>query len=820
MKKWKAILSTTVVGILLSSALPVQIFAKGQERELDIDIEARATNPIPKRTKSSLLNSIRNLQTSSDLFIIRFDGPIQEEWKEEVEKLDVSLGWYLPDYAFIAKIPDKNSTEDKLTELPFVMEVAEFKPIYKVHPDLINELDKDEKVEVYVEGFSPSTDLNKVVKKAGGNVVRSSQSRNQTSVKIETNDIHNLLNSDDILYVAPITKEKFHNDVASQIIGSNTLQKSKYDGRKQIISVTDSGLDTGNLKTMHPDLRGQVSKLIPIGRDARDFVGHGTHVLGSIVGKGTLSDGHIKGMAPGAKAIVYTVDDRTGGVLSVDYNKVWTDAYKSGARINSLSIGSSEHAQYTYTSQLVDIFLWEHPDAISLISAGNDGDEFPEEYYTITPPATAKNAITVGASESHRPEYGSISDSVDEVGTFSSRGPTLDGRIKPDVVAPGTSIFSTRSLLSDYVVTNGAYGLMSGTSMATPITAGGVAQIRQYLQEKGTANPSGALMKVMLISGADDLRDNLLRMGYGRVNLPNSIDATYIDQLSGLRTGDTISYEVDVNNTREPFNATLVWTDYPASLFASRALVNNLDILVTSPSGRKYNGNDFDAEPDDERDNLNNVEQVYIGNPEKGIYTVTISGYNIPKGPQPFALASNGVIIPKLINDDSIETTATLTKDSIKLTIKGKVDSSTNSIKINAPGIKNASAKVSKSSFSFSKTVKAGSYPIEEVEIIASNKKGTKDSILVSTEVDLIDDDNILFEEKPSTSENTYELSGEVPSNVKSLYYISNNKLFPITLGKNDFSLTFESKTTLSEIKLVAVSKSGSYEIVRKELSQ
>lgn len=819
MRKWKAILSTTILaGYVLGSTVPVS--AKTPNRELDIEIEKNTTNPIPKRLKSSNANSIRSLQNSSDLFVIQFDGPIQEEWKEEVEKLDVTLGWYLPDYAYIAKIPDKKSTEEKLNELSFIKEVAEFKPIYKVHPDLVHAVDEKEKVEVYVEGFGPTTDVDKAVKKAGGNVVRNSQARNQTNVEIKSDDIHKLLNNDEIVYVAPITKKEFHNDVASQIIGSNTLQKSKYDGKKQIVSVTDSGLDTGNLQTMHPDLRGQVSKLIPIGPDPKDFVGHGTHVLGSIVGKGTLSNGQVKGMAPGAKAIVYTVDDGTGGVLSdVDYNKVWTDAYKNGARINSLSIGSSEYAEYTYDSQLVDIFLWEHPDAISLVSAGNEGDEFADEYYTVTPPATAKNVIAVGASENHRPEYGNVSDDIDEVAIFSSRGPTADGRIKPDVVAPGTSIFSTRSLLSNnYGDINGAYGLMSGTSMAAPIAAGGVAQIRQYLQEKGTQNPSGALMKALLISGADDLRDNLLRMGYGRINLPNSVQSTYVDQVTGLTTGATVSYQVAVKDTRKPFNATLVWTDYPASLFASRALVNDLDMVVTSPSGQEYNGNDFDEHPDDERDNLNNVEQVYIGEPEKGTYTVTISGYNIPKGPQPFAIASSGEIMAKLINEGSIEAKATLSKDSIKLTLKGKVDASTSSVKINAPGIKNAAAKVSKSVFSYSKTVKAGSYPIEEMEITAINKKGARDTVRVSAEVDLIDDNSVLFEEKSSSG--VYELRGEVPSAVTAMYYILSNKMVPIPIADGAFTVTIQSKTALKDIVVVAVNKKGSYEILKTNRSE
>lgn len=815
MGNWKAVLSASVAGFLLCSTLPA--YAKtANNRDLDFDIHAKTTSPIPKKEIGAKI--FRNVHDSSNLYIIQFDGPIQEEWKEEVEDLDISLGWYLPDYAYIAKLPDRKETVDKLEELSFIKKVAEYKPTYKVHPDLIEEVEEKDKVQVYVESFDPTTEVDRVIKKAGGTI--QSQSRNQANVEIDSDKIGELLESDEVIYVAPVAKKHLRNDIASQIIGSNKLQKTKYDGKKQVVSVADTGLDTGDLKTMHPDLRGQVSKLIRVGPDSRDYSGHGTHVLGSIVGKGVMSDGQVKGMAPGAKAIVYTVDDGFGGIVNFDINKLWTDAYKKGARINSLSLGTNEYGEYGYDSQSTDIFLWEHPEAISLVAAGNSGDEFEDEYYTVTPPATSKNAIAVGASESYRPEYGQDSDDVDQVAEFSSRGPTNDGRIKPDVVAPGTSIFSTRSLYGDeYDDIVDAYGMMSGTSMATPIAAGGVAQIRQYLQEKGTDNPSGALLKGMLISGADDLGDNLARMGFGRINLPNSIDTSFVDQKAGVKTGQSLTYEVEVKNTNDPFNVTLVWTDYPASLFASRALVNDLDLVVTTPSGEQFNGNDFDDEPDNERDNLNNVEQVYITDPEKGTYTVTVTGANIPKGPQPFALVSNGEITPKLIDETGLKASATLSKDTIKLTLKGSVDASVSSVKVNAPGIKNASAKVSKSAFSFSKSVKAGSYPIEEIEITAANKQGDKETIQVQVEADLIEEDNISFEEVEAEGSFSYTLSGEVDTDVKALSYISNKKLIPIEIEDGAFEATIESKNELVKLVLVIVDKKGNYEIVEKQLN-
>lgn len=119
MNIWKAIItSTAIAGLLFSTALPV--FAKIPNRDYDFDIEAPLTNPIPKKTKSTTLRSFQGLPNSTDLYIVRFEGPIQEEWKEEVEELDVSLGWYLPDFAYIVRLPDKKSTKSHLLDLPYI----------------------------------------------------------------------------------------------------------------------------------------------------------------------------------------------------------------------------------------------------------------------------------------------------------------------------------------------------------------------------------------------------------------------------------------------------------------------------------------------------------------------------------------------------------------------------------------------------------------------------------------------------------------------------------------------------------------------------
>ncbi|MFZ5639628.1 MAG: S8 family serine peptidase, partial [Bacillota bacterium] len=165
-------------------------------------------------------------------------------------------------------------------------------------------------------------------------------------------------------------------------------------------------------------------------------------------------------------------------------------------------------------------------DMTVLFAAGNSGSNpfsGGTVYKSVGTPATAKNVIAVGASENNRANFGSISDNINSVAFFSSRGTAADGRVKPDVVAPGTMILATRSSLApagNYSGTlNNYYGYMSGTSMAAPLTAGGVALIRQYYTDKLGITPKPSLLKATLINGAKDMGYGLASrdQGWGRV---------------------------------------------------------------------------------------------------------------------------------------------------------------------------------------------------------------------------------------------------------------------------------------------------------------
>ncbi len=654
--KWHAALSGTIVLSLMVGSFPVLANNYTEREGKHIPIQAKEGLTL---SSESLNRNYSEFKPSSKLVIVQFEGPVEEDWKKRVEKLGVTLGDYLPDFAYIAKVNDEKD-RTALKKLSFVKRVLPFHPVSKLSPKLKSALTKSSSVEVAVIGFDQKVDMRRTLGNMRGisSIRTNDEAPHISELRVSGRNLQSLLESDEIIAVLPVPKKKQRNDVAASIIHSDGLASTGYTGAGQIVGIADSGLDTGDLNHIHPDFEGQVDKLYAHAREneTNDLTGHGTHVAGSVLGTGKASDGKYKGMAPDAKLVFHSIGADEEGSMMLDTEQVLTEAYADGARIHSDSWGEDDYGGYSIDSLLFDKFLWEHPDMTALVAAGNTGEE---GFGTVGSPATAKNVIAVGASENDRPDLrDEYADNPDQVADFSSRGPTEDGRFKPDLLAPGTFILSTRSSLASddhfWSPFDQYYAYMGGTSMATPVLAGGVAQIRQYLNENGTPNPSGALIKSMLISGADDLQEDFRAQGFGRANLQRAIETSYIDEKTGLKTKGKATYSVKVTDEEKPLLITLAWTDYPASPIATRKLVNNLNLKVKTPSGHTLNGNDFFKAPfNDEVDNLNNVEQVWIAEPEAGIYTVTVDGYNVPKGPQPYALSTTGKLIPADIKEET-----------------------------------------------------------------------------------------------------------------------------------------------------------------------
>ncbi|MEZ5335431.1 MAG: S8 family serine peptidase [Methanolobus sp.] len=488
-----------------------------------------------------------------------------------------------------------------------------------------------------------------------------------------------------ISWIEEYIKHEISNDVAATIVNAPAIRESyELFGTGQIVAVCDTGIDTGvNDDSMHADIRGRILNITDYSdngpADDGSGGGHGTHVTGSVLGNGSLSGGQYAGTAPEATLVFQAVqdaDNSLGGIDDLpDISVLFLDAYEHGARIHTNSWGSYAQGAYTIDSQQVDQFMWDYPDMLILFAAGNAGMDLDADGVidkdAIDSPATSKNCVAVGATENYRPgvtvnTYGTYypayysanpvkddnpADNDKGMAAFSSRGPTDDGRIKPDVVAPGTFIYSTKSSM---VFGTANYTYMSGTSMATPITAGSAAVVRQYYTDiENISNPSSALLKATLINGAYNLTPGQYgtgstqeingryddAQGWGRIDLENSIYPQYPDVIKyydkiPMETDDSWDVSFDVAEDSENLRATLVWTDYPGDTAASIQLVNNLDLIVAAPEDTYY-GN---IGTDDTRDSLNNVEGVELISPTGGTYTFTVEGTNVPQGPQNFSL--------------------------------------------------------------------------------------------------------------------------------------------------------------------------------------
>jgi subtilisin family serine protease len=405
-----------------------------------------------------------------------------------------------------------------------------------------------------------------------------------------------------------------------------------------------------------------------------DDQGHGTHVAGSVAGDADnfgVHDG-FDGMAPAAKLVIqdggFGTDDCAdlpglGCPLRPLY-PLLEQTFLQGTHIHTNSWGDEENffprGRYTERTAEVDRFTWDHKEFLSFYAAGNSGYEGDG---SVISPSTGKNVISVGATV-----HGLSEPPCPAV--FSSRGWTHDDRIKPDVLAPGSSVWSAAT---DYSVDsfNCNVRTSSGTSMATPTAAGLAALVRQYYVDgyypSGLANeldgfiPNAALIKATLIASAVDVTTLGCTearpipspdQGWGLIQLDRALffpddDLRLVarDRSTGFSaaTDPTITMPVSLTASG-PLKAVLVWTDPPSTALAEENLVNDLDLMVFGPDGA-FKGNVFSegiSVNGGEADRLNNVEVVWLPQASAGQWSIQVSAHEIMVPGQDYALVITG----------------------------------------------------------------------------------------------------------------------------------------------------------------------------------
>lgn len=511
--------------------------------------------------------------------------------------------------------------------------------------------------------------------------------------------IQALTTLDTVRHIEKALPEELCNDQARQILQIPTGNPHPpLTGAGQVVVIADTGLDNGRTDgSVHPAFTGRVLRLYALGRpptnegtgNADDPQGHGTHVAGSALGDGASAAFgiQIQGAAPGAQLVLQSCFNDTGDLdgLPDDLTQLFATPYNAdGARIHSNSWASPNSAGvYRQRAFEVDDFVFQHRDCLILFASGNDGvDANPADGVidegSVSLPGTAKNCVTVGASESFRlnpfqpdpapvtlswdsprfplrPINGDLrANNPDGMAAFSGRGPTQQRRIKPDIIAPGTFILSTRSRHMSAPPAmpsmDADYMFDSGTSMATPLVAGCAALVREWLaKERQIATPSAALLKALLINGARDIPGQYIPSeapeipnyseGFGRVDVAATVNylekyartLAFWDEATALNGEQTEMRTISLPDGVSQVKVTLVWTDPPGA-----GLQNDLDLIVRDTNGQECHGNRKIGDPSFDTDN--NVEQIVWDRPSQGDLQITIRATRITSVAQSYVL--------------------------------------------------------------------------------------------------------------------------------------------------------------------------------------
>ncbi|MEO0226664.1 MAG: S8 family serine peptidase [candidate division WOR-3 bacterium] len=625
---------------------------------------------------------IQYREDESGYYIVQFSGPIYEIQKKWLEENGANIHFYIPNYGFVVSVKNRTQIEAIRTN-PSVNWAGIYQPAYKISK-MFNRVGEEHIVTILLFMDSDIAlvldEIKAITKKTEFAIVDNGINKIIRGV-INKKDLSAIAHIKGVYWIEPYIRPVVNNDYVQWIVQSGTsgvrsIWAKGIAGEGEIVHTSDTGINCNHYAHLsgsspittwgdYPS-HNAIIAYKPGGPSDKVLFGdgqgggsyHGTHTAGTITGDDTLTSGGSARDGVAKRSRIYFTD--IGGSADTlwifgDLNELFILPYNGnsagGARVSSNSWGAAVAGEYTAEAQQVDQFMWAHRDFLICMSNGNEGPGTN----TVGSPATAKNCASIGASDNGSTYYTYLA-------SYSSRGPTDDGRQKPTVLAPGGYYAYVYSSTSG---TN-TYGGMQGTSMACPGAAGAAALARQYLREgwypsgKKTAGNawsyiSAAMLKAILVNSADtNMRQGTNgyipnnNLGWGRINLDSTLyfsgearKTLLLDDTIGVLTGERKDYHFNVPSGAANLKITVVWTDYPGNPAVLKQIVNDLDLYCQIGStfyrGNQYSNGQSVANPAG-RDSLNVEECVRVNSPTAGDWLVRIEGRNVPFGPQPFAL--------------------------------------------------------------------------------------------------------------------------------------------------------------------------------------
>ncbi len=316
---------------------------------------------------------------------------------------------------------------------------------------------------------------------------------NATAMTVPPESLKTLTENDDVEYVWADLPVHTCLDVSVPHIAAPAVWAEGFDGSGVKLAIVDTGIDPN-----HADFSGRImARKKFVGDSEDDENGHGTHVAGIAAGTGAASNGKYRGVASGAQLYIAKVLDKngSGSMSGVMAGIEW--AVGQGAQVINLSLGGSGPCDGSDALSTMCDAAVTQAGVVLCVAAGNAGPGAS----TVGSPGCAKQVLTIGAS-----------DDDDHITGFSSRGPTSDGRVKPNIVFPGYGIVAPQAAGTQLgqVIAPG-YISLNGTSMATPHASGAACLL---LQAKADLTPTQ--VKSALLNTAVDLGQPANAQGSGR----------------------------------------------------------------------------------------------------------------------------------------------------------------------------------------------------------------------------------------------------------------------------------------------------------------
>jgi serine protease AprX len=625
--------------------------------DLKIRLKADTFDPLKEEPT---IPAVLKLATSNNyylIYLIQCNGPIQPEWIPMLQEKGVKILGYIPDYAYVVRMNEV--TRRVVEQFPFVRWTGFYHPAYKIDPNLRQ---SGGEIELNVVVFRENGIVGNVsetairIEELGGKIVYDGKDNSVLIVKIDASKIDDIAFLPQVEWIDESGPKIPCMDNVRIFIGADTAFTCGFDGSGIVGEVKDDGLNQ-----THPDFVGQI-----LGTDGSPSeASHGTCSFGIVFSSGA-NNAQARGMLPNGDGVFcYWGVSRLGSIYYLQL--LWGGLFQS----NGWGQGSANGTYTTYSGEDdISIGLSVNYHGITVLYAAGDVGSHPVSLY---PDAVAKNVISVGAlvhwDDTDRTNDQWVTFPGSGIG-FPSYGPAADGRIKPDLCGPYDWIYTTDWVgangyrVGNYVTkTSDAY--FGTTSGATAVVAGAVGIVYQMYKENLFGNnPSGAIphastVKAILMADAyqyEFSQATRYQQGWGVPDLKNTLIIGprhfIVDEETALQTGESAIYHLTPQEGY-PLKVSLVWTDPAGIPGASRALVNDLNLKVTAPDASVYWGNyGLDTShwsiSGGIPDTLNNVENVFVENPQAGEWTIEVIAQNValdghsetPEVDQDFALVA------------------------------------------------------------------------------------------------------------------------------------------------------------------------------------